>query len=658
MNVDDINSDLEIEIERQNKLLSLQQEKINNLLTSKKNLLNINDIKNTNNIEYEYESEKVPTDKESSESPSSTSTIINTIPDNDIHKTVVTTVIVQQELSPSLSIIEEYLSRAISNAQLKQQQLLSSSIANINDNLNYLSNSNNNNNIQGDGAGSARSGAAGEINTQPQNQQLSVPPISSSSNSSWTFTEGFILGQISVIILLIAFIKFFIFSESTPNTNKKVLRSSNKDSIHGLNNYLSSSSNINSSSSFTSSSLNHLNNHLLLNEDLSELTNSILEKTYYDVNIHQAESLDWFNVLLAQAISNFRKEALRNDNIYNKLNETLSSSGLPDYIDKIFINDIKIGNDFPIFSNCRINYTKDSKINKNRLEAKIDVDVSDTLTLGIETKLLINHPKPLASSLPIKLSVSIVRFSGCLNISFINSNDPNFHLYKPKDKDTDNKSKTSKSSPETTTKEKSTTTTTTTTTTAPTVPPPTTTATTDATDAESISIVTEPKDPTPENGSSIHRRGHSMNTSSSIASNLIIPDESTATTTNTASVSSSSGLNNPTIDSNIKEIDTDFLENDKNYDSNNDTESIDTYLLLSFGTDFRLEFEVKSLIGSRTKLENIPRIGSIIESQLRNWFVQRCVDPKFQLIKLPSLWPKKENTTEFDLNSNNNKSKA
>ncbi|GMG18409.1 unnamed protein product [[Candida] boidinii] len=515
MAVDDINSDLEIEIERQNKLLSLQQEKINNLLASKKNLLNINDIVETNTIESGSDSKNsinIPTDEESLEPSSSTAGTIrdnDIINNDDIHKTVVTTVIVQQEVSPSLSIIEEYLSKAISNAQLKQQQLLSSSIANINDNLNYLSNTDNNHKNNRGG---------GEINIPPPNQQLSVPTISSTSSSSWTFTEGFILGQISVIILLIAFIKFFIFSESTPNTNKKVLRSSDKDSIQGLNNYLSSSSSINSSSLFTSSSLNHLNNHLLLNEDLSELTNSILEKTYYDVNIHQAESLDWFNVLLAQVISNFRKEALRNDNIYNILNETLSSSGLPDYIDKIYINDIKIGNDFPIFSNCRINYAKDSKINKNRLEARIDVDVSDTLTLGIETKLLINHPKPLASSLPIKLSVSIVRFSGCLNVSFINSNDPNFHLYKPKDKDTD-KSKTSKSS-ETPAPQPATTTTTTAaaTTTSPIPLSSATTgaATTDATDAELASVATEPKDSTSENGSSIHRRGHSMNTSSSM----------------------------------------------------------------------------------------------------------------------------------------------
>ena len=56
-----------------------------------------------------------------------------------------------------------------------------------------------------------------------------------------------------------------------------------------------------------------------------------------------------------------------------------------------------------------------------RLEAKIDVDLSDTLTLGIATKLLLNQPRPLTAVLPVSLTVSIVRFSGCLTVSLINT---------------------------------------------------------------------------------------------------------------------------------------------------------------------------------------------------------------------------------------------
>lgn len=68
--------------------------------------------------------------------------------------------------------------------------------------------------------------------------------------------------------------------------------------------------------------------------------------------------------------------------------------------------------------------------------------------------------------------------------------------------------------------------------------------------------------------------------------------------------------------------------------------------MFSFSPDFRLEFETKSLIGSRAKLENIPRISSILENIIRKWFIERCIEPRFQLIKLPSMWPRKKNTRE------------
>ncbi|KAH3662203.1 hypothetical protein OGAPHI_005451 [Ogataea philodendri] len=288
------------------------------------------------------------------------------------------------------------------------------------------------------------------------------------SQSTWTFTQGLIIGQASVIVLLVMFIRFFVFSESAPTmpgNSKKV-------------------------------KVPVLNTPTAAQENEESTIDAILEKTYYDVRSHQPESLDWFNVLVAQLISQFRNEALNNNNIHQSLNEIFSSSLIPDFLDKIVITEISIGNDFPIFSNCRIKNTD------GRLEGKIDVDVADTLTLGVETKLLINQPKPLAASLPIKLSVSIVRFSGCLTVSLISSADES-----------------------------------------------------DATD-------------------------------------------------------NSVGL------------------------------------MFSFSPDFRLEFEIESLIGSRTKLDNVPRVSSIIENTLRNWFIERCIEPRFQFIKLPSLWPRKKTTRQ------------
>lgn len=347
------------------------------------------------------------------------------------------------------------------------------------------------------------------------NSYLQTTPnqINTSLNLNWSFTQGLIIGQLSVIFVIGIFIKFFVFADSTTISPK----TSSKDAS----NVIVKRDKVNSEKSDKDKDL--MDNYLSDNEDehvkvtKSKLA-SILEKTYYDVDNHSSESLDWFNVLIAQTISQLRTEALLSDNIYHSLNEFLSKLELPDYLDKIKITEIDIGDDFPIFSNCRIRHSKDGS---GRLEAKIDVDLSDTLTLGIDTKLLLNHPRPLTAVLPVQLSVSIVRFSGCLTVSLINTNDPEF-----------------------------------------------------------------------------------------------------------TDISQGNNLSN----------------NNKDHDSSSNSNG--TALMFSFSPDYRLEFTVKSLIGSRAKLQDVPKISSLIENKLRSWFIERCIEPRFQVVKLPSLWPRRKNTRE------------
>ena len=70
------------------------------------------------------------------------------------------------------------------------------------------------------------------------------------------------------------------------------------------------------------------------------------------------------------------------------------------------------------------------------------------------------------------------------------------------------------------------------------------------------------------------------------------------------------------------------------------------FLIFSFSPEYELEFETTSLIGARSKLENTPKIASLIEYQIKKWFVERCVEPRFQFIKLPSIWPRSKNVRE------------
>jgi maintenance of mitochondrial morphology protein 1 len=151
-------------------------------------------------------------------------------------------------------------------------------------------------------------------------------------------------------------------------------------------------------------------------------TASILAKTYYNVHGHQPESLDWFNVLIAQTIAQLRSDARHDDAVLKSLTAVLNGPGKPDWVGEIRVTEIALGDEFPIFSNCRVIPVEEGGLfdggdsEGGRLQARMDVDLSDVITLGVETTLELNYPKPLVAVLPVALAVSIVRFSGTVRV--------------------------------------------------------------------------------------------------------------------------------------------------------------------------------------------------------------------------------------------------
>lgn len=249
----------------------------------------------------------------------------------------------------------------------------------------------------------------------------------------------------------------------------------------------------------------------------------------YNVHGHQPESLDWFNVLIAQTISQLRADAQEDEAVLGSLTALLNGPSKPDFIDDIRVTEISLGHEFPIFSNCRVipvdeNGTPIKELKGNRgemLQARMDVDLGDVVTLGIETKLVLNYPKPLVAALPVALAVSVVRFSGTLSLSFSPSSQPNPYEQ--------------------------------------------------ATGQEK-------------------NEGHPLN-----------PTGASPTT-----------------------------------------------LTFTFLDDYRLDLSVHSLIGSRSRLQDVPKIAQLVEDRVHRWFDDRCVEPRFQQIVLPSLWPRKKNTRGGD----------
>ncbi|KAJ4392069.1 ERMES complex subunit mmm1 [Gnomoniopsis smithogilvyi] len=337
---------------------------------------------------------------------------------------------------------------------------------------------------------------------------------------TFSFTQGFILGQISVVLLIAAFIKFFIFGDppsaevtaSIRATERRSRTLAHKKSLLSLR----TSGRPASQHAQQNPPLNKKKSSILRSGPPTLTIGSILNKTYYKVDSHQPESLDWFNVLVAQTIAQFRSDAQHDDAILGSLTKALNSPSRPDFLDEIRVTELNLGEEFPIFSNCRIIPVDEDGLafppgkpfdvktamrEGCRLQARMDVDLSDMITLALETKMLLNYPKKLSAVLPVALSVSVVRFSGTLSISFIPSN----------------------------------------------------------------------------------------------------PSQSTP-----------------------------------------------TMMTFSFLDDYRLDFSLRSLLGSRSRLQDVPKIAQLVESRLHKWFDERAVEPRFQEIALPSLWPRKRNTRGGD----------
>ncbi|KAM0200615.1 hypothetical protein ACHAPA_011616 [Fusarium lateritium] len=330
-----------------------------------------------------------------------------------------------------------------------------------------------------------------------------------STEPTLSFTQGLIVGQISVVLVLAAFIKFFIFGDpplpdvtaSLRATERRSRTLAHKRSLLSLR----------SSGNRQDRELSRKKSTVLRSPPALTI-GSILSKTYYNVDSHQPESLDWFNVLIGQTIAQFRSDAQHDDAILDSLSKAMNGGSRPDFIDEIRVTELSLGEDFPILSNCRIIPVDEDGVSLGpgkkfdpdtaardgtRLQARMDVDLSDMLTLAVETKLLLNYPKKLSAVLPVALAVSVVRFSGTLSISFIPSN----------------------------------------------------------------------------------------------------PSQSTP-----------------------------------------------TRMIFNFLDDYRLDFSIRSLLGSRSRLQDVPKIAQLIEARLHRWFDERAVEPRFQEIALPSLWPRKKNT--------------
>ncbi|SCZ90711.1 BZ3500_MvSof-1268-A1-R1_Chr1-3g02174 [Microbotryum saponariae] len=229
----------------------------------------------------------------------------------------------------------------------------------------------------------------------------------------WSFTQGFLLGQFSILLLVALFLKYVVFEHRPPSTAPRSTTTRSKRRTA-----TSATSSTPSSSALASAS-----------------TSQILSSLAYDLSSHAPETLDWLNVLLGQTLSAYRGLIFSSpqgpkglfESILNRSSANPAEKGLVS-VDYISVDDVHVGQAYPLLGDARV---RPSGAEGGAVRVEFDIDYVDQVSLSISTSVLFNFPRPSFAVLPVSLGLTLERFSGTLSIEVPSptSNHPNPSLH-------------------------------------------------------------------------------------------------------------------------------------------------------------------------------------------------------------------------------------
>ncbi|GAA5905217.1 hypothetical protein JCM5296_000970 [Sporobolomyces johnsonii] len=252
------------------------------------------------------------------------------------------------------------------------------------------------------------------------------PPMSLLPRLS--FTQGVLLGQASMVILAVLFLKYVVFEDpeaaKREREEKRRVREEEGKGKKGSKGRAGRSDGRTkpiptSPSSASSPSL---------------AAAALLSTLSYDLSTHGPESLDWLNVLLAQLINSYRSLASQHgaggarglmEEVLNRkvrggaaaaedgeADEAGGKMGMVG-LDEIEVTEVDLGEAFPSLSDARV---RPSGMGGEGVRVELDVDYTDRVSLALSTRVVMNFPRPRFAVLPISLSLTLLRFSGTLTV--------------------------------------------------------------------------------------------------------------------------------------------------------------------------------------------------------------------------------------------------
>ncbi|KJA25733.1 hypothetical protein HYPSUDRAFT_37178 [Hypholoma sublateritium FD-334 SS-4] len=196
-----------------------------------------------------------------------------------------------------------------------------------------------------------------------------------------TFTQGLIIGQLSILLLLGAVLKY-LFLESSKYPPAAYHQQVDNDAFVRQRNFQA-------------------------RQTLPE----------HDPDAH--ESTEWFNVLLKQIVDIYRSKlrddatGIEGDEIARKRIESYANSVRPvGFVDHITIHSVNLGLSAPSLYNARIRRGEQDAPS----EIEFDASYMDTLSLSLSTSYLFNYPTASFARLPISLTISLSQFKSSITV--------------------------------------------------------------------------------------------------------------------------------------------------------------------------------------------------------------------------------------------------
>ncbi|KAJ1933024.1 ERMES complex subunit mmm1, partial [Kickxella alabastrina] len=177
-----------------------------------------------------------------------------------------------------------------------------------------------------------------------------------------TFMQGFILGQFSMLVLLIMAIKYILFEEPL---GKKPLDEEEPMAFSPMASAAAGDVEAKGRTIIQEGGFG-LSKFMIfsrkpkdpppddLAEELTKMHKEILSRTGYDLLARRSESCDWLTVFLAQIISKFRADAERHDRLVRVISEALNGELRPSVIDNLRITQFSLGSDFLRVTSARM----------------------------------------------------------------------------------------------------------------------------------------------------------------------------------------------------------------------------------------------------------------------------------------------------------------